>query len=734
MGRFRSTLQAIIVLSSLSAVVGCGGSKTTVSPTLPSKISVTPLRGSLDIGTSLQMTATALDRSNTPVSVPLTWASSNPAVLTVSNTGIACAGTWDSLIVPQVCTPGGAGVSEITASSGGITSNPVTFFVHQHIDQITISAVPPTNGTPIPPCFSVNQTPAMTQEYQATAFSGGIDITSTVGPFTWSAVTSAVVTITTVNDANGQPTGQITTTPKTPGTTPIVASIANSNSVPLNYTTCAVQQITLALKGSGGTTLNVAKGGIGTVEATVFDNATPVPLKIADPLANPPTTIPLTWSSSEPAVSARPTANTSTATITGTNVGGANITASCAPPTCNIGFVPMQAIYPTTSVSVLVTGTPNNAPNVFVTSSGCGTTQNCTSFAVPITTAAGTTGNSVPLNSTPNSFRFSPVANGKGFLGGLDGLMQLTPTATPPSVTGSPTITGKVLAVSPDGNSVVVSDTRAGVFNQVFVVNTSGTNPTSNALPIPGAVAAAFSPDNLKAFVAANNGSKLDVFSTQAPLQQIALSSAASDVAFLPSGGFGFLAGTSGLSFLATCDNPAAPVVGTGGSPGSTLIRALPDGSGFITLAPPNIEVIPVTVTGTGCAPGVAGGTLTAAPQAPLVFNLGQGNFTPIDFIVSSDGQKAYIPVPTFASIIVFDIPSRTLSSIALVGSPSPLAASITSDGAFLYVSASDGSVHKLDTQLGTDIQQIPIPANTLCTVVSGPQPNCLPDFIAVRP
>ena len=61
-------------------------------------------------------------------------------------------------------------------------------------------------------------------------------------------------------------------------------------------------------------------------------------------------------------------------------------------------------------------------------------------------------------------------------------------------------MTGKVLAVSPNGNTVIVSDTFATP-NQVFIFNSS--NNSSVALNITGATAADFSPDNLKAYIVA---------------------------------------------------------------------------------------------------------------------------------------------------------------------------------------------------------------------------------------
>jgi trimeric autotransporter adhesin len=731
MGRLKATLLAVISVAAAMSFTNCGGSSNrSTGPQFPAKITLLPTSGSIDVGGTLAFSATARDRSNNILgNVVFTFTSSNPAVLTVSNTGVACAGTWDSLTSPRVCTPGGAGVADVTVAGDGVTSSPVHVFVHQHIDTLKVSAVPPTSGS-LPPgpgnCFTANTTStttAQSETLQATAFNGATDITSTVGPVSWTAVTPAVVNLTPLKDPAGNINGQLQVAAKTPGTTQIFASVGNSNSVPQPFTTCPVQAISFLVNGVQTNTINAPISTAQKIDALATDTA-----------GNNLPTAPLTWTASNlPVVGGKalPTA-AATISISGSTPGGTSITASCIPPNCNINLSPMQAIYPTAAIQATFTGAPSTtAPTVDVSSTGCGTTANCTSAIVAISGSNNAVSNPIALTGTPNSFRFGLEATSKAFLGSEEGLNTFNPATAAAPVTSNALITGKVLAVSPDGNSVVVSETSPGVFNQVFILNT-GTNGTLTTLPISGAVAAAFSPDNLKLFIATSSG-KLFVFSTQAALQQnitlpnLAPPNSPTDIAFNATGGFAAVAGPGGLSFLSTCDNPSAPAVTTAAAPGSIAVRALPNGS-FITLAPPNIEVVPITqVTNTGCIQ-----TPTAA--APNTANLGQGNFTPVDFLVSGDGNRAYIPIQGSSSVLVFDIGSSAVSSIALVGNPSPVSAALTPDGAFLYVGASDGAVHKLDTSLGTDVAQIPIAANTLCVVPSGPAPACLPDLVQVRP
>src|SRR4029077_1032016 len=118
-------------------------------------------------------------------------------------------------------------------------------------------------------------------------------------------------------------------------------------------------------------------------------------------------------------------------------------------------------------------------------------------------------------------------------------------------------------------------------------------------------------------------------------------------------------------------------------------------------------------------------------------FNLGQGSFTPKQFIVSSDNRKAYIVASDLPSILVYNIGSQISSGILLAGNALPVQASLTSDGSLLYVAADDGMVHVVDTVINSDIQQVPfpptfsIPQGGLC---SGVDFVCNPNLIAVTP
>ena len=154
MGRFGSVLCSVLILLLASLLSGCGHSQSVVTnqpQPVPATLALSPNpTASLEQGHILTFTGTALDTASTTITETITYQSSNPSILTVSTTGLACAGSWDSLTSPQVCTPGPAGTAQVTATAEGVSSPPTTVYVHQHIDNVQITPVagqlPPTDS------------------------------------------------------------------------------------------------------------------------------------------------------------------------------------------------------------------------------------------------------------------------------------------------------------------------------------------------------------------------------------------------------------------------------------------------------------------------------------------------------------------------------------------------------------------------------------------------------------
>jgi len=765
MGRLFALVRLVfifVVVSLVAALTGCSSSSPTRNTTfpVPANITLAPANPvSLDVGSATQVfTASPKNAKNTAITTPVTFLSSNTAVLTIASNGLACAGTWDSIATPQICTPGPVGVAQVTATSHGVSSPPTTVYVHQHIDKIVVSPVP-GQTPPTATCFSKGQA----FNYQATATSGPLDITASVGPFAWQSVNTSVATLdapTTSTPVTGLIVGQVRVVANTPGITSLFVSNSNVTSLPFDFTTCPVQSIALAVTEGTSNVINVTSGTSKTITATVLDTQ-----------GNTITGVPLTWSSSNPATVAASTAGV----VSNSQAGGGTVVASCTPPTCNVGLKPLLPIYPEGAISVAVapttstsTTTSTTTPTVYVSSTGvssspagnCATATGCTSLLIPIASPNNTVGSPVGLPATPNSLVFDRQG-AKAYMGtdfsffGSRGLMAVT-VATPPTVAQFKSVTGKVLAVSPDGKKLILSGADPNAVpvpgsnapplaTQVIVFDTAGSAGTT--LPIAGATAADFSPDNLKAFIAA--GSSLYVFSTQDSLKKISLTAPANAVSFSPEGAFAFVSGgstTSSVTAWTTCGLtsaltndvvlPTTPSFLLALGRDATNLAAPPTfntattTTSILAVDPPGVDLFRVSRAPEGCSPTASSGTATS-------FNLGQGSFVPTQLIVSQDGSSAFVIVSDRAAVLVFNIFNQTSSAIPMSGDAIPVRASLTPDGTRLYVAATDGQVHILDTRNGSDIQQLSFPtdATTLLSgLCSGVTFTCNPDLIAVKP
>ena len=753
--RRRYSLGLFVLLSLFFSLglVGCGGGSSSGTLPTPASVTITPNGNSVsvELGQTLQFTGTALNNVRQQVTiVPVTYNSTNPSVLTFvpNGAGLACAGSWNA--TAQVCTGGSIGVTQVTALANGVSSPIVTVYVHDHVDTVQFKEFFPINPPPPPsPCVTSALVPGVQnfRNYQARAFSNTVDITNSVGSFTFSQVSGTVVTLNTsepeLNNNNGSQVTEVRATAGRPGITQIFASVGGVNSAPIPFETCLIQSIQLQVgSASTNTTFSIAKGGAGVVVTpTVFDRDNP-PRELTVAQATPL----LTWASLSPS---NATVSTS-GNVTSRAVGGTSITASCLPPNCNVGSTngsppTQQPVYPTNVITGTVTGTSSTG-TVYVTSTcntGSGVVQGCQPNLLPINTSTNVIGNRVTLPSAPNTFMFNPQGT-KGLLGSTEGLMVFTPGS---SASSSPiaqfnSAPGVLLAISNDGNSAIVADNKHTP-NQVFLVNIT-TNAVTPLL-INGATAAAFSPDGYKIFITATDPTQtpayhLYVFATTLALQAIPLSAPVTGISFYANGAVAFLNGgaPNAVTVYNVCDLPnnPDPIAATIPVPNQpTFFQAALDGQNAIGLDSPNVDIFfPTTLT-----PPPAGLTCPFALSTPTpqIVNLGQANFTPLKMIVTPDSSKAYILAKDRGSVFVYNFGVNTVSAIALNNSPAPVSASLSSDGSQLYVGANDGALHALSTVASVDLQQITFPPNNgtnnnaLCTNVTG---NCLPDLVAFVP
>ncbi len=820
MGRLRCVQRfwLIITIAIFAFLPACGKSKPPGASPFPAKISLNPpTSASLQFGATLLFTASAQNAANSNINATYTYASSNAGVVDISPSGFACAGSWNAPYY-NVCTPGAGGTAQITASALGATSPPTLVFVHPPIDNIQISLVPPVNSPPpacptqvaLPAACQITFNPAaanyclsqnQVQTLQATAYSQGVDITPTVGPFTWNQANTGVVTITPIitSTTTNTATNQATVVANTPGATQVIASSSGVSSQPYIAETCPVQCITLGLGENGSqnigqTSFITNKGTNETITATAVDVQGCIVPKA-----------PLTWTSSAPAAVATGTTTTggtttggstsgcaagAACTVTTSQPGAGVVTASCSPPTCNVGF-PLNApglpalylpqpVYSVGAISGLVTGA-TSATNVLATSQDCYSNAQCTVGLYNVSTTTNLAGSATSMPAPPNSLLFDPPGD-KAYAGSQFGAYVINVanigSSTNPFVllpaSGTPLgqVTGKVIAVSPNGNSAVFSDT-VSTPNQVYVVNNSGTATGSVPLNINSATTATFSPDSAKAFILGDGGNTLYVYSALQALQKYPLTAPANAVAFSSNGAFAFLAGgnsAGGIDVLNTCNNLPATAVGGGtfsvtGLPSTPqFFKMVPPGSAptgnatiptlyqddlnsldvFVGVDSTGVDVIATTNTSlpppaTTLCPlqqiALADEALSRTTVVPPThIDLQKGTFHPLNFFLSPDGNQVYI-ITSDQGVLVYNFATQSVNAIPLSGNAAPVAGDMSVDGTLLYVAGTDGILHELDTLLLSDQMEIsfaalPNSSNNFC-YYSYP---CTLNIVAVKP
>ena len=414
----------------------------------------------------------------------------------------------------------------------------------------------------------------------------------------------------------------------------------------------------------------------------------------------------------------------------------------------------------------------------------CGTGPGCSSIAFAVTPGTTPIGASAIVPRTPNSMMFNEQG-ARIYFGSDQGLMYLDVGASSLAVTpvsASPTpcnvsLCGTVLAISPDGNRVVVADTVSNP-HQVYIFNasSSSTAPIDLVLPRPtdNPTSAAFSPDEMKIFILTDTGT-MYVYSSVDALASVPIAISATDVAFSADGSFAYVAGTPAnqVSAFATCDlfDMGDVYIPVGGVLPSTPLKIVPAPEvqdvvinplqsvvteNVIALEPPNIQTL--TAHYIGGAPLTHGIFTCNAPSffpdhtgftVGPSFNLGQGNFIPLYMRVVGNGSQVIVVGKNIPAVLVVDVNQQTTTPIALINNGLPRAASSSTDGSQMFVAACDaytnhdptqpcmsGSVHLINTLSGGDFQQVPyVNINTNNSMCNQPNaPPCFPNLIAIKP
>ncbi len=408
----------------------------------------------------------------------ISYGTSNNQLVDLAPNGGICAGTWNrnsggGIADYTYCNypnplPSTGGlpyaIAYITATADSVTSNPVTVYIHAPISSINLVTTP-LAGAPAQGCYSQNQQASL--DAQAFYSSNGTqtllcapgsntlpECSSSIGTLSFATGNSAVATIDSATNV---------ITAQQPGTTVITATIAQTASSAGYFSTCPPKSISLAL--ANGSTKGVVTQGVAQDLTTT----------VTDTLGHTITGLTLTYESTNPIDIF------GAGTISPSFPGVATLTALCKPPGCNPA--------PINELGLNGTGLPIASNPVDIIAPGA--TSDFVWFAAPnqsqyfssIELLTGTPGSTVRLPYVPNSLVMDQTGNSL-FFGSLHELMVYSTLNN--SITKQDTsVPGVVLAVSPNGGSLLINDQVRGLF---YLYNTSGS--ISSTLGGLGAAAA----------------------------------------------------------------------------------------------------------------------------------------------------------------------------------------------------------------------------------------------------
>lgn len=465
------------------------------------------------IGQSLSATTADCKGNNVSVS-KYTYSSTNLNYADINpSTGAVCGGTWNrqsgsgipdfTICTPPATLPANGGMAFVTANAEGVTSNAIAVYVHPVVTAVELaapqsstpggcSASDPTSDcctnvttTPEPPAPGYDGTSCVSQnnrvQLAGKVFANGSNITCQVGHLTFAAQGSAnVVTI----DTDGFATAN------QPGSSTITATISNSSTASNAgfFSTCPPASIKLTAVGQSGNPINVGLNTPQPLQATVLDTN-----------GNQITGISLEFNSTTPQ-----TISASSGTVLPSFPGSATITAVCQPGACNpsplsqVGYLGNGK--PLTSNGITVNTSGNSGEVVYMASTSSQYVVNY-DFTQNLQSAP------IKLQYVPNSMVMSQDGS-TIYFGSPQGIMTLTTSGNAVSA-ANPGIPGTVLAVSPDGTTVVVTDPTR---QTVSLVGTSGAVTTSYGNVV--GTSAAWSPDSQTVYITTNNPNILLTHST----------------------------------------------------------------------------------------------------------------------------------------------------------------------------------------------------------------------------
>jgi hypothetical protein len=417
--------------------------------------------------------------------------------------GRLCAGTWNRNSgggIPDFtyCIPTNkAGTAYISASADGVTSNPLPIFIHPVVTSIVLGGPsancttdPTTACCPLatvgvvtaPPylansCISQGQTAQLVARVFAGTGASQTNISCQAGHLQFSV--QGATSLTTVSpvvsiDQNGVATAN------QPGSVLISANIADAASSAGIFSTCPPASITLSPAGVSTNPVDVNPNNTQPLIATALDtNGVTLTGLSLEYVSTSPTTIPVAGGG----------------TVTPLLAGAASITAVCQPPGCNPSQYNQIGLFgngkPITSNSVNITAPGTNSTVLYMAS-----TQSQDVVQVDFTTSV--VGAPFLLPYLPNSMVISDDGS-TIYMGSANALMVLNTNESLSLARTDSSTQGTVLAISPDGNSIVISDPVRQI--------TTLENSAGGVISTFGGVGthAEFAPDSQTVYITAGN-------------------------------------------------------------------------------------------------------------------------------------------------------------------------------------------------------------------------------------
>jgi hypothetical protein len=756
---------AIAAIPFLLFLAACGGGSTS-SSTVVSQILLSPTTVSLNEGAVVGLSAVAENSSGGVVAADLTFASSNNNVATISSGGLICGGVWDANIINCNATNGPDGVGQVTitvSSTNNITAT-ATVYVHEQVDQV----VAVVNGD----CTTMGQAINISGLAYSTSAPGcspsaPCDITSTVGPFTFSsndtsiAATSAGIasTFSSSTDSPTYTSGGTTTGSKGQtcnlssfnGVTNATATVALTG----NNTIAAGTQLTVTNSGYGGlvapTTATLTSGtatcsgtatvitaltsGVLTAETpgltTTFASVSGVNSVAVPYLTCPVNSINIHSSSDSTTTFILNATNTQglTADVYDTHAQyiqpkltwGSSLTAVATVATGTTGNNPatVTAVAPGTAYITASCSYPNcnkgvpaqYSQNIVTTTvnGGNATTVYAASTnslsLIPIPTTTNTAGTAITLPNYPNSIVADPSGS-VVYLGSSSGLMAVTVSSGTVTNLG---VHGTVLAITPDSLFLLIDDTATNLVYYYSVSGASYTLAPANA----ALTGAAYTPDSsFNEWVA---GTQWGLGYPTGLIGLPTLPYTANSLDLIAEGGLSYITAPGQVTVYSTCNQAQGQVL-TANNP--TLIKALPNGTGAVATDSPNIDLVStVPPLSTGCPI-----TTTTSLGG---YDMGVGAYTPQQLFMSPDNNYAYI-ISNLPELLVFNLPGLAPSTVPFVGGATAFNGGITPDSSRIYVGTSDSTVHMVQTFQMQDQAQIAVNLKDANGVLTTPNLVCV--------